>query len=412
LGGIIGVWRTPQAPSEKAISERLPNHRAPTLLLQGLGLIFGLVGAGLLHVMLIRPMLKEAAAGDWPTVPCEIVSSRLGSHRGSKGGSTYSIDIRYRYEFRGKEYTGTRYNFETGSSSSRKWRAAAVAEFPAGRRTVCRVNPADPFEAVLSTRASPDRWFGLFPAIFLVVGLFLFFKAPAMGGGRKGRGPGGSGAVPAPVPLRGGGGVVELKPAVPPLTGFLVMLVIALFWNGIVWAILLSLGKGEWFGRIFVSLFALIGAGLIALVIYQFLSLFNPRPILTANSTAIPLGGTLEVHWRFTGNVRRLTKLTISLEAREEATYRRGTTTTTDRNVFATLPLTDTTDRGQMSSGTAKVTIPRELMHTLTAPNNKILWTLRVAGDIPKWPNVSAEFIITVLPAEPAVLPVEEPSGT
>jgi hypothetical protein len=188
------------------------------------------------------------------------------------------------------------------------------------------------------------------------------------------------------------------------------MLGIALFWNGIVWAILFNLGKGEWFGRIFLSLFALIGAGLIALVIYQFLGLFNPRPILTASSVAVPLGGMLEVHWRFTGNVRRLAKLTISLEAREEATYRRGTSTTTDRNVFASITLADTTDRGQMSSGAAKAAIPRELMHTLTAPNNKILWTLRVAGDIPKWPDVSAEFVITVLPAEPAALPVAEPS--
>jgi hypothetical protein len=409
VGGIIGVWRAPRTAGEKAMSEKLRPRGAATIGLRIFGLIFALAGGGMLHTMLIRPMLKETSAANWPTVECEIVSSELRSHAGSEGGSNYSIDIRYRYAFGGQKYTGTRYNFESGSSSSRKWRAAVVADLPPGKKTVCHVNPADPFEAVLSIRASPDRWFGLLPGLFLVVGLLVFFKAPAMTGGRGKRGPGVGSPVPAALP-GGAGGSVELKPAVAPLTGFLVMLVIALFWNGIVWAILLNMGKGDGVGRIFLSIFALIGAGLIAVVTYQFLALFNPRPILTANSTSVPLGGVLDVQWRFTGNVRRLTKLTIALQAREEATYRRGTTTTTDRNIFANITLAETADRAQIASGTAKITIPRELMHTFTARNNKIIWTLHVAGDIPRWPDVGAEFIIDVLPAGLHALPVEERS--
>jgi len=399
VGGIIGIWRAKPAGA-KAISEKHRSGVSAALGLRLFGLVFMLVGGGLLYVMLIRPTLKEATATKWPTVPCEITSSGLGSHRGSKGSTTYSVEIRYHYEFRSKEYTGSRYNFDTGSSSSREWRSKVVAQHPPGRKTVCFVNPEDPYEAVLSTAASSDRWFGLIPAVFLIVGLFVFFKAPAMGAAKRGTGTAANTAVPAP--LRGStGGPVELKPSVARMAGCITMLIIALFWNGIVWTILLNMGRGETFGRIFLSIFALIGVGLIGAVVYQFLALFNPRPVLTANSTAIPLGGTLEVQWRFTGNVRRLRRLCISLDGREEATCRRGTTTTTDRIVFANLTVAETTDRGAMAGGNARLTIPAELMHTFTAPNNKIVWTLRVAGDIPKWPDVSAEFPISVLPREP-----------
>ena len=118
------------------------------------------------------------------------------------------------------------------------------------------------------------------------------------------------------------------------------------------------------------------------------------------------------MRWRFTGNVRRLVKLKISLLAREEATYRRGTNTTTDRSVFVNTVLLDTADRAQFASGSVKADIPRDLIHTFTAPNNKIVWMLHVHGDIPKWPDVNAEFPITVLPRETATLFHEQPPAT
>ena len=40
-------------------------------------------------------------------------------------------------------------------------------------------------------------------------------------------------------------------------------------------------------------------------------------------------------------------------------------------------------------------------MHTFVAPHNKVLWTLAVAGEIARWPDVAEEFELLVLP--PAV---------
>ena len=410
VGGIIGVWRV-KAAAATPVSERHRKGPSTTIGLRVFALFFIAMGGGFLFAFFVRPALKAREAAGWPAVPCEILSSRVQSHSSSKGGLTYSVEIRYRYHFAGRDYTGTRYNSDTGSSSSRSWRAEVAKKFPPKLKTICHVNPSDPIEAVLSTSGSPDRWFGLIPGVFLVVGLFIFFKAPAMAGKKSGSPIATVAGVPV-VTTAASSGPAELKPASTPLAGFIFIVIFALIWNGIVWGILLGMREGEVAGRVFVSIFALVGVGLIALVGFQFLALFNPRPVLTASAQAVPLGGTLDVQWRFTGSVRRLARLRITFEGREEATYRRGTTTTTDKSVFANLPLIETTDRAQMSGGSARLTIPRDLIHTFTAPNNKIIWTLRVAGDIPKWPDVSAEFPIAVLPRSAATLYQEQNPAT
>lgn len=413
VGGIIFVWRT-KPGAGGAVSERLRGGKGGVLGIRIFGSVFILVGGGLMYVMLVHPMLKEMAAAKWPQVPCEILSSKVGQHSGSKGGHTYSVDVRYRYTIGGREWIGTNYNFDTGTSSSLGWRAVVVVSLPAGKKTLCHVNPDDPLDAVLSVQGSPDRWFGLIPGVFLIVGLFIFFKAPAAA--RKGS------VVPLSVTatdsglpaIRQGGatGETELKQAAPPGCAFAALMVFTLVWNGIVWAILLSLGPRETVARIFLGIFAAIGLGIAVGAVYRLLALFNPRPVLTVSAPAVPLGGTLEVRWRFTGNVRRIVKLTISLMAREEATYRRGTTTTTDRSVFVNTVLLDTADRAQFASGSVKADIPRDLIHTFTAPNNQIVWMLHVHGDIPRWPDVNAEFPITVLPRETATFFQEQPPTT
>jgi hypothetical protein len=192
-------------------------------------------------------------------------------------------------------------------------------------------------------------------------------------------------------------GPVTLTPATSPLGGFIVLLIFALIWNGIIFGILLFANvPGP--AKIFLSIFALIGLGLIAGVIHQFLALFNPRPTVQASSQNVPLGAPLDVRFSFTGNVRRITKLRITLKGEEVATYRRGTDTVTDRHVFYYAVLLETTDHGLMQAGSASITIPNESMHSFNASNNKIEWKLGFHGEIPKWPDVKFDFPIVVLP--------------
>jgi hypothetical protein len=144
---------------------------------------------------------------------------------------------------------------------------------------------------------------------------------------------------------------------------------------------------------------------MIGAVGYCFLALFNPRPTLRVTPGAVPLGGQMRVDWEYSGRTHALQRVRIRLEGREEATYRHGTTTSTDKNVFARLELAKVSARGEMRSGTRTVTIPAGLMHSFASDNNRIVWSLHAEGEIAMWPDVNEEFPIQVLPAAESVQP-------
>jgi hypothetical protein len=89
----------------------------------------------------------------------------------------------------------------------------------------------------------------------------------------------------------------------------------------------------------------------------------------------------------------------VTLEGREEATYRRGTDTTTARSVFARVKVGSGDRYGNLQRGSAPIEVPADAMHSFTAPNNKIVWLLKVHGEIALWPDVSEELPLEVLPA-------------
>jgi hypothetical protein len=90
--------------------------------------------------------------------------------------------------------------------------------------------------------------------------------------------------------------------------------------------------------------------------------------------------------------------LSIELEGREEATYRRGTSSVTDREVFASFGVVEQLAPAIQAIGKGRVTIPARTMHSFDAPNNKIVWVLHVRGEIPSWPDSDDEFPLTVVP--------------
>ena len=116
--------------------------------------IFLLLGAGIFYGMFVRTVLRIQAARDWTATPCTVISSMVGSHRGSKGGYTYSIDIVYSYQSGGRLYHSNRYDFVGGSSSGYNGKLSVVRRYPGGSRATCYVNPEKPSDAVLNRDAS------------------------------------------------------------------------------------------------------------------------------------------------------------------------------------------------------------------------------------------------------------------
>jgi len=204
----------------------------------------------------------------------------------------------------------------------------------------------------------------------------------------------------------GGGGPLTLEARHGPWMKFLGMLLVALFWNGIVSVFVWQAVEGWRSGgggdtgclTLFLVPFVLVGLALLLGVPYQLLALFNPRIRLSVGAGSIPLGGSTPLSWVFSGAAGRISRLRIALVGREEATYRRGTDTSTDTEVFARVPVADTTQAAEIASGSAVIEVPDATMHSFEAPNNKIRWTLEVAGEIRRWPDVAEVFDLVIEP--------------
>ena len=159
--------------------------------------------------------------------------------------------------------------------------------------------------------------------------------------------------------------------------------------------------KGEdfgWFLALFLLVFQAVGLALLAAVPYQLLALANPRPIITMSRGSVPLGGTVSFAWELSGSAQRVTELKMTLRGREEARYRRGTDTHTDTHNFFSETLVNATNATNIARGSGTIRVPANSMHTFTGDNNKIIWTLQVTGEIPRWPNIDETFDIVVRP--------------
>jgi hypothetical protein len=179
---------------------------------------------------------------------------------------------------------------------------------------------------------------------------------------------------------------------------FIAMTVAAAFWNGIVgFAVYSSWAKAGAIS-LFLLIFVAVGLALIAGAVYFFLKLFNPKPSLRLTPGTIPLGGTADLEYTLTGATERIAIFRISFEAVEEAKYQQGTDTVTKRSVFERIPLFETQNSAEMRAGTVRVQVPEFTMHSFESSHNKIIWSVKVVGEVPRWPDVEVTFPIRVTP--------------
>jgi hypothetical protein len=413
---------------------------------------FFLIGSILFVAMFVWPLIEYLGARQWIETPCTVTSSEVVRNR-SSDGDTYRAEIKFRYRFENQEYEAGRHQINTISTNSRSRAENVVKLYPVGLDTHCFVNPGKPEVAVLSRDLSLDFLFGLFPLLFVGVGLggMIYswrynpesksgFPSPLMAfRGRRGRTnvpdhandpswgstateprfvPGVSGLgddedqeevedkeeVDKSLPPRLPDGPRELRPSGTPVGMFFFMLFFATFWNGIV-SVFVSIaissmvaGRPEWFLIIFIIPFVLIGIALIVGLVYTLLGIFNPRPTLTLSQSNLSLGDRAEVQWKFDRGTSSLRKLTLTLRGVESAKYRRGTSTYTDTSTFVSIPMVETRSPVEIAEGKAELVIPDRSMHSFEGTNNQITWQLAVHGDVPFWPDVNMDFPIHVHP--------------
>jgi len=429
-GSLVLLWRRSKATAaESSLGENVRPKSVPARSVARFGPAFGMFFFGLFAVIggvagyfLWRPLMMVQAAKGWPAQPCTVISSRVQTHSGSDS-TTYSVDILYAYEVNGREYKSNRYKFMGGSSSGWASKAAIVQRYREGSKAVCYVNPADPTEAVLERGYTADIWLGAIPLVFITVGLVggiaswrahgrlaLARASREEAGGvestpiREIIGSDWSKPVRSTVDLADPSAAKVLKPSSSRLAAFIFLVIFSAIWNGVLFfgflgkGALTGHGSGGWFGTLFLLPFLTIGIVMLGVTVYQLLALSNPKAELRIQPGVPALGASLEISWRLSGRVHVLRGLKLFLQGREEATYRQGTRTQTDRQTFLTLQVASLDAAADLGTGQARVILPADSVPSFRSANHRIVWAIEVLGDIPRWPDLKEEFEIQVRP--------------
>ena len=404
LGGIIFSWKNKKkkTPVETAAAIAAPANKRKKASIILFSILF-LMGSSFGWVMVGRPLYKIEQSKDWKRVPCVITTSRVKSSSGSKGSTTYRVDMTFRYRFNGIEYDGGSYDFMTGSDGDRQSKFGVTWRYPVGTQTHCYVNPDTPSEAVISREYNGPLWSVFLVAVFVLVGaggviVTLFAK--------KRKHVYQNADEPNLDTLGNGETVLKMKSS--PMKNFIGILFAAAFWNGIVSIFVTkaveSWGTGhvEWLMSIFMIPFVLVGLGLIGGVIYYFIALFNSRVTVSVSNARPRLGEKITLTWRI-ANSSKVDKLQIYLQGVESATYNSGgknNNRTTTTSIFEQITVMDTDRREAIHAGKALVAIPQNTMHSFDASNTKITWQFALHGDIKRRPDIKGEYVINVLPLD------------
>jgi len=193
-----------------------------------------------------------------------------------------------------------------------------------------------------------------------------------------------------------------IKPEFSRLGAVFGLAIFGLIWNGIIGFVIFLMSQERGGFSILMSLFlipfVLIGVGTLLILVRQILVLANPLPIVVYSDNWIYPGSEFEVSWMMKGRVNRIKALTIFVEGIETVTYRQGTTTRTESNIFYRDKIVEIDQQDRIAQGFEVARIPQNTMHSFNAPNNKIQWQIRFEGEIPWWPDLSERFPLVILP--------------
>jgi Protein of unknown function (DUF3592) len=148
------------------------------LFLIAIGL--SLVVVGSLFILLMgRSFLRAKAMRTWPQIPCVILTSEVEERRNDPDSAAeFRHLIRYGYEYRSRPYIADHLTLRGSPWSSRKAELEAkIASYPAGKTTICYVDPAHPEFAVLKPDSLAPGYAIWFPALFVVGGLGIAIQA-------------------------------------------------------------------------------------------------------------------------------------------------------------------------------------------------------------------------------------------
>lgn len=351
-------------------------------------IILMLIGLFSTYHLAYLPLMKILDAQKWVPLTCEVISSSISTSHGSHASTTYQAKINYRYEYEGNTYTNNKYRFQEYYTSAYNHEYNIVRAYSPLRQFTCFVNPQNPKEAVIDREPGLYLLFCLFPLIFLVVGLGGLYSTLKK---------------PLDVQQDKQTGKIILKEKSTPLTQFLIILFICIFWNSIVLVMASDLLVPNQRGSIplsdilFSSVFIFLGLLLVLGVFYSFLNLFNPKITIELNNAYLVLNESYQLDFMLSGKFNRLRSLKIDLIATQQITSRSGNKTKIEEKIVFQKNIYECIIRVPQNTSVNFAT-PSTAELNFSESFNQLKWTLKATGAIGFWPDMSHEFEIVLYP--------------
>lgn len=394
--------------------------------------VFLVAGAVFFAVMFANLVIPEWRANrhfaETPAVVDRVVIHETESRDGT---ITYRPDIYIHYSVGGHRYHTVTYNIQRETFTNREAALTGAHQFKFGEEYPCWYDPMDPSQAVLVRGYSGFIYVILLvPISFFVIGTGgLIYTLSHWGTSAERRAALARGAtrldpadpavqrqrqfpaIPADANQTNSPGTTlayRLPSAVAQGWSLFLALAAALAWNAIVAMFVVMVVQGhlrhepDWGLTVFVSVFVLIGIGLLIFLARQWLVTTGIGATrLEISDHPLRPGKCYELLVAQAGRLA-INSLEVQLACDERATYRQGTDTRTERRRvfqqqiyrrqgFEVQP-------GVPFEGRCPLEIPGAAMHSFKGDHNEINWKLIVRADVAGWPNFEREFPVVVYP--------------
>lgn len=142
-----------------------------------MGLMLALAGSGFTYGLYVA-WQKAEETRRWTPTPCRIISARVVTERPTPHSDPEHVpEIRYRYDFGGRTYTGDHIKRVDGPTAHETEAQKRVEAYPVGTETTCWVNPAKPDHAVLQHSSRAALYSIWFPLLFVAGGIGMAWNA-------------------------------------------------------------------------------------------------------------------------------------------------------------------------------------------------------------------------------------------
>ena len=154
-----------------------PPARRSRVLPAVLGLILAALGM-VFCIAMSRAFIGNLATRSWPATPCLMTKSEVVEFQPVPGVKpSYRLDVEYFYEVDGVTHRGTMVRSRVRTTNDRARAASWRDQFPAGSKSICYPDPANPASAVLERESLAVGYAMFFPALFVIGGAVMTLRA-------------------------------------------------------------------------------------------------------------------------------------------------------------------------------------------------------------------------------------------